>query len=116
DQLVPVLGVLEEVEDALFFHEPGGEGEVALAVLHAIVARVKLPLQTAVIDIHPVEHLFQNLRDGLVLEDPALGPAGEEPEAGDDFGPVKRERGGASALAEPADDAGEVSILADADR
>ena len=41
DHRVAAGGVLEEVEDALFFHEPAGEVEVGLAVLHAVVARVE---------------------------------------------------------------------------
>src|SRR5262245_11893875 len=106
----------EEIENAFLFHEPGGEGEVAFAVLHAVVSRVKLPLQAAVIDVHPDEDLLQDVRDGLVLEDPALRPASEEPQVGDDFGPVARERRVARTLAEPADDPGEVPTLADADR
>src|SRR5262249_45357892 len=41
DQLVTARAMLEEVVDALLLHEPAGEGEVALAVLHAVVSGVE---------------------------------------------------------------------------
>ena len=41
DHLVAARRVLEEVIDAFLFHEPAGEGEVRLAVLHAVIARLE---------------------------------------------------------------------------
>ena len=64
-----------------FLHQPGGEVEVALAVLHAVVARLERPLDL-VGDLEPLEDLLEDVGDRDVLEDAALCPLGQEPQLG----------------------------------
>src|SRR6267143_1226995 len=42
--LMAVGGVLEEIEDALFFHQAAGKVEIRLAILNAIVTRMERAL------------------------------------------------------------------------
>src|SRR5262249_20126453 len=100
--------VLEEVVDALLLHEPAGEGEVGLAVLHTEVAGMEVALDL-VLDAQAIQHLFQDLGDADVLEDAALGLACEHPELGHHLQPVGSEVFVAPALAEAAAKAVEVA-------
>ena len=50
DHLVRPVRVLEEVVNPLLLHQPRGEGEVAFAVLHAIVARLESALKLIPVD------------------------------------------------------------------
>src|SRR5262249_132351 len=99
------------VEDAFLFHEPAGEGEVALPVLHAVVARLELPLEP---ERHrqAAENLAEDLRDAAVLEDPALDAFAQEPALRHDLGPVAGEALPLPALAETLNDAVEKALLA----
>ena len=64
-QGVRVLGVLEEVEDALLLEQARDEVEVRLAVLHAEVPRGVAAAQArAVRDARLIQHLLDDLRDG----------------------------------------------------
>ena len=84
DHLVAVVGVREEVIDAFFLHEPAGEVEVGLAVLNAVVTWFVGP-QELVVDAQAGEDLLEDVGNGDLLEDPALGLAGQQPELGDDL-------------------------------
>ena len=114
DHLVAAVGMGEEVIDPLFLHEPAGEVEVGLAVLDAVVARLVGPLEL-VVDAQAGEDLLEDVGHGDLLEDPALGIAGQKPELGDDLRLVAGEEvaahggGNLLALAEPVDDAVEVA-------
>ena len=68
--------------DALFFHQPADKIEIGFPVLHTIVA---LPVGTrqAVLDIAKAQLLedpLDDIRSFLVLENPAIGSAGQKPE------------------------------------
>src|SRR5262245_7231496 len=114
-----VLGVLEEVKDSLFFHQPRDEIEIGLAVLYAIFARLEGAVK-AVGEIGEAV-LLENFRDdvghGEVLKNAAIAGAGQSPEPGDERGVIRGENsGGRSAfkrrrasLRERADDPVEVA-------
>ena len=114
DHLVAAVGMGEEVIDPLFLHEPAGEVEVGLAVLDAVVAWLVGPLEL-VVDAQAGEDLLEDVGHGDLLEDPALGLAGQKPELGDDLRLIAGEEGAAHgggdllALAEPVDDAVDVA-------
>jgi hypothetical protein len=76
--------VAEEEVDAFLFHQPGEEVEVGLAVLHAVVpGRVLAGELEFEVGVGVVgEHRFDDLADGLVLEDLAVAGAGEQPGPG----------------------------------
>ena len=77
---VAAVAMVEEVVDALLLHQPRDEGEVALAVLHAIVALgVGALLQLAEIDVLAmalVEHRLDDLHRRLLLEDDGIRGCG----------------------------------------
>jgi len=116
--------MVEEVVDAFLFHEPAGEVEVGLAVLHAIVARLVGALELP-LDVESLEHFPEDVRHGLPLEDPALRALGEKPELGNDVHLVGGEQGAVAALAldlvaaafrHPATDSAEVAVAVARDR
>src|SRR6266436_7157647 len=65
-----------------FFHEAAHEIEVGLPVLHTVLALGVRPGEPVVEDRHRVvlEDLLDDVRDRLLLEDPAVRRAREEPE------------------------------------
>ena len=71
DKLVAPGGVGEEKVDALFRHQPVGEVVVALAVLHAVVARVVLAFEPEVGAVDGAEHFFEYFLHRLLLEEAA---------------------------------------------
>ena len=87
DHLVGVGRVLEEVVDAFLFHQPGGEVEIGLAVLHAVIARLERALEL-VSSRRALQHLLQDVGNGDVLKDPALRVARQEPELRHDLGAI----------------------------
>ena len=103
--------VLEEVENALFFHQAAGEVEIRFAVLHAIVTGLVLAGE---LDLHgeTLEHLGQDLLDRLLLEDPALGLARQEPELRDNLKLIVGEGRVPPPLAGPAADPADVPVIA----
>ncbi len=75
--------VLEEIKDAELLHQPGNEVEVGLPVLNAILQLVVRAGEAAlVLDSAIVEDRLDDLGDILVMEDPAIGVAGQKPELG----------------------------------
>src|SRR5262245_37059877 len=98
-QIVRPLLVSEVIVDSLLLHQPACEGEVALAILHAVIALVETPLDL-VIDRQAGEHLLEDLRDALVLEDAALNALGPQPELRDHLGAIVDEVVVAAALTE----------------
>ena len=79
DHLVAVGLVLEVIVDPLFLHQPRCKVEVGLAVLDAVGPGMKGPFQL-VCHVGDVENRLEDLGHGLILENPAAGPAGEQPE------------------------------------
>ena len=83
-ELVLAVAVLEVPVDPLVLEQPGDEVVVALAVLHTVhplavgAEGLELELGDAVV----LEDLLDDLGNGLILEDPAVGGAGQEPEPG----------------------------------
>ena len=98
--------VLEVVVDPLLLEEPGDEVEVALVVLHAVLAwlvgaphQVELDIRVALL----LEYLAHDVGHGEVLEDPAIAGEGEKPEPGNDLGLVRRQSFLLAGLHEPPD-------------
>src|SRR5262249_20906362 len=74
--------MLEVVVDPLLFHEPAHEVEIGLAVLGAVLALDVRAVEPVVEDRHRVvgEDLLDDVGNGLLLEDPTVAGAREEPE------------------------------------
>ena len=109
-----VLAVLvpEEVEDPLVLHQPGDEVEGGLAVLDAVfpLGEGALELERVVVEAEVAEDGLDDVRGVLVLEDPAVGGAGEEPGPGDDLGAVGPQLAAVEGPGdEPADEPAEVA-------
>jgi hypothetical protein len=71
--------VPEEKIDSFFLHQPTREIEICLAVLNAVFPRIILTAKLKVAD-EPLQHFLEDVRDGFLLENPALSAAGEEPD------------------------------------
>jgi hypothetical protein len=82
DDRVVAVGVADVVVDSFLLHQPADEVEVGLPVLHAVgplaVGGGELQLEVG----HRMigEHLLDDVRDGHLLEDAAVGGAGQEPQ------------------------------------
>src|SRR5690606_1171890 len=83
DQRVQALVVLEVIIDALVLHQAADEGEVGFLVLDAVfpraVAAGELRLEGVAIF---AQHFFDDVRDGLLLEDLVVGGLGQVPQPG----------------------------------
>src|SRR6516164_8617333 len=82
--------MVEVVEYAVLFHQPGDEIERRFTILHTILkcgirAGQALP---ELRETEKAEYLADDIRRGHVLEDSAIGLAGEEPEPGHHLGMV----------------------------
>jgi hypothetical protein len=109
-ELVTPIRVVEEVEDPLLLHQTAGEVEVALPVLHAVVARFVRALQP-VVGVEAAENAAEDFGDALVLEDPPVARFRQEPERGNKLRAIHGRLAAAIAFAEPGADAGEVPGL-----
>jgi hypothetical protein len=103
--------VAEIVADAFLLHQPADEVEVGFAVLHAVgplaigAGQLQLEVGESVIR----EHRLDDVGDGQLLEDAAVGGAGQEPQPrtnGRDILPIPAVH---AALSEPRHVAVEVS-------
>ena len=85
-----LLFIFEEVKDPLVLHQPGDEVERRLAILHAIVARSVISLETETEVRKPVkrEYGLDDLGNRLLLKDPAVGGSRQEPKPGDNLDPI----------------------------
>ena len=86
--------VLEEVENAVLLHQAGDEIEGRFPVLHAVLA-LGIGLrgrELVVADAELAEDLLQDRGDVLVLENAAIGRAGEQPQRGHDLGAIRAVR------------------------
>ena len=103
--------VLEVVENAVLLHQARDEIEVGFTVLDAVLALIigGGQRELVVLEAATLEDLLDNVRDGLVLEDAAIGNAGKEPEPGHDFHLVVGEADVGTALGKSADKAVEVA-------
>ena len=81
---VAAIGVFEEVEDALFFHQAADEVEVAFAVLHAVLALAIGGAQAFFKDtrVRRAEDLLQDLGHRHLLEDAHVGRSCQQPQPG----------------------------------
>src|SRR6202021_2579691 len=114
NERVLVLFVLEEIEDSVLFHEARNKIKVGFAVLHAVFTLLELTLRR-ILEISEaaiLKDLRDDVRDGHVLKNAAIGPSGEKPEPGDDFSVVVRESFVHSGLCEEADVAVEIAFAA----
>jgi hypothetical protein len=73
----------EVVKDPFVFHQAGGESEVGFPILDAELAGLVGALEFPG-DAETAEHGFEDVGNGLLLEDAALGGPGEGPEGGHD--------------------------------
>src|SRR5262249_39094572 len=99
--------VREEVGDALLLEEARNEVVVGLPVLNAVLARIvgARELEAEVREAVLAEELLQDVGHRFLLEDAAVGGAGEEPEPGDDVRAVVRVIAHRPGLREAADEA-----------
>ena len=84
NHFVAALGVLEEIVDSLFLHEPARKIEVCLAVLDAELSMLVLAVKLEV-TIKSIQHLFEDIWNRLLLKNPTLRSTGEQPNFGDHF-------------------------------
>ncbi len=102
----------EEVVDPFLFHQATDEIEAGLAILHAVFPLAIRPAQ-GVFEIgkaQVAEHLLDDLRNGQVLENPAIGGAGQQPEPRAQGGLVAGELALVDVLTATGDDAMEVAF------
>src|SRR5271165_800951 len=85
NHFVSAFTVIEEVEYALFFHQPARKIEVRLPVLHAVFARLVVALKFPV-TIDTGQNRFENVRNRLLLKYPALRLLGQKPSLRNNFG------------------------------
>src|SRR5262249_10563662 len=82
NQLVIAILVLEEIENALFFHQAGHEIKIRLVVLHAVIARLVGSLQAEIgltLKAQVLKDLLDDVRGTFFLEDSAIRSSGQEP-------------------------------------
>src|SRR5262249_19971018 len=98
--------MFEVIADAFFFHQPGNEIEVCLAILHAIIARREISIQPKfeILKLQVRENLLDDVGDGLVLKNPAIGGARQEPQPRNHLRSVGREAPILRALRESIDE------------
>ncbi|VFT50321.1 Uncharacterised protein [Pseudomonas aeruginosa] len=100
----------EPVVDAFLLHQPADEVETGLAVLHAVfplaVGAAQGVLEVGEAEV--AEHLLDDVRDLLVLEDAAVGGARQQPQPGAQGDLVAGELAVAGSLAASGDDAVEM--------
>src|SRR5689334_6247806 len=87
------VAVIEEVEDAFTFHQPGDKVEGAFSILHTKLPRV-VGLGGGVLEICKAEireNFLDDVEGALVLEDLVVGIHGEQPEPGIDISKIGSE-------------------------
>ena len=90
-QLVLAVGVLVEIVDALVLEQAVDEGEVGLAVLDA-VGPLPIGAGESLLEVGEsmvAEDRRDDVRDRLVLKDPAVGGARQKPEPGHQGGAIQ---------------------------
>ena len=109
---VLVLFVLKEIVDSVLFHEAGNEIEVCFTILNAIFTLLEIALQgiTEIAKTTILEDLGNDVRDGHILEDAAVGSPSEKPEPRHNFGMVVSEALIHSGLREAADVSIEIAL------
>src|SRR3546814_7095404 len=78
------LFVAEEVVDPFLFHQAADEIEAGFAILHAVFP-LAIGAAEGVFEVgepQVAKHLFDDLRDGQVLKNTAIGGAGQQPQPG----------------------------------
>src|SRR5262245_45112700 len=106
--------MLEIVVDTLVFQQTTDEVEIGLVVLHAILAWCQ-PEEQMVLEVRELaltEDLASNFLRRLVLKDPAVAVAREEPEPGSQHDAIQRVRFFGTCMRELAGDAVEVARIA----
>src|SRR5713101_276717 len=90
NQLVSVLIVLEEIEDAVLFHQARDKVEGGLAILDNVFALgiAALGAVLKILKAVVLKNFFHDFGNSLLLKNLAIGGTGEEPEPGDNFGVV----------------------------
>jgi hypothetical protein len=104
--------VLEEIVDPLLLHQSAHEIEIGLPVLHAVGPLAITAAQRILEIAEPAvtEDLLDDIRGSHVLENPAIGVAGQEPQPGDQRGLVLDEPAGETDVRKAADETVEVSL------
>ena len=76
--------MLEEIKNPGGLHQPAQEVEIRLPILHAVLERLILAgeRQLVIAETMPLGDRFEDLLDGFVLKDAAIGRAAQEPEPG----------------------------------
>jgi len=99
--------MLKEIEDAVLLHQARDKIESGLAILDNIFALGVAALGEVlkILEAVILKHFLDDLGDGFLLENLAIGGAGEEPEPRNDFGTVIAEAIVAAHASETADEA-----------
>ncbi len=111
-QHMSTLLMAEEVVDPFLLHQAADEVETGLAILHAVFPLAIRPAQ-GVFEIgkaQVAEHLLDDLRDGEVLENPAIGGTSQQPKPRAQGGLVTGELALVDVLAETGHDAMEITL------
>ena len=79
---VLVLGMLEEIIDAVQLHQPADERQIGFAILYAIgnFLVVAIGPEFEVVESRLVEHILDDVLDVLVEKYPAIGLVAKQPE------------------------------------
>jgi hypothetical protein len=74
--------MLEKIEHALLFHQSGNKIEVGLMILNTVFLRIIRAgdIQLIVLELLVVKNLFNDIRNGFILEYPGVGRARQHPE------------------------------------
>src|SRR5579859_904795 len=107
------LIVLEEIENATFFHQARNEVESGLAILHDVLA-LRIAALRAILKIlktEKIKNLFDDIRNIFLLKDAAIRSAREKPEPRYDFRAIVAERNVASQARKATDEAVPVALL-----
>ena len=114
DQLMRILIVLEEIENAGLLHQAGDKVESGFAILDHILAlwiaglRAVLEILKAVV----LEDFLNDFGDGFLLKNLAVGCAREEPQPRNNFGMVVTETVVAAGASETTDEAIPMALVA----
>src|SRR5271157_914942 len=88
DQGVLVLFMFKEVANAVLLHKAGDKIEIRFAILHTVLAHFKIALQgiSEITEAVVFKNLGNDVGNGHILEDAAVGHASEKPQPGDNNG------------------------------
>ena len=83
---VPIFRMFEEVIDAMLLHQTRNKRKIGFAILDAIFQFRKVPCRgRAMIDFPLLQNLLDHVQRRLLMPDPAIGRARQQPEGGPQY-------------------------------